>query len=334
MTPHITTGPGVTFRRCQWCGQDFDGYQDEPYHEDCAPKAAGRSPGNALVAKAAARDPPAVRAPAGPAGKSTAQPSPPVQDTDKEQQHDQQERASTSDLLDDNPFQPRQRIDPKTLELMADSIRGVGLLQAPVGRRMEDGRVQIAYGHRRVAACKLLRDRGEWGPSIDMDVAEVGETTDEKMAVMAIAENVARQRLTQIEVVRAHRRAIDETGLSIQGLADELGVSRSALSNNLRVLELPDFVLEHVESGALRVSVAREFLVLQNATHCHLDDMREVIKAIADSYRVRYHGDLPNWSRKNVRMQISEQVANNEQDFRPLGPRAGWARPLRAGRRP
>ena len=40
MTPRVTTGPGVTFRRCQWCGEDFDGYQDEPYHEDCAPKAA------------------------------------------------------------------------------------------------------------------------------------------------------------------------------------------------------------------------------------------------------------------------------------------------------
>ena len=225
------------------------------------------------------------------------------------------------DLLDDNPFQPRQQIDPKTLELMVDSIRGVGLLQAPVGRRMENGRVQIAYGHRRVAACKLLRDRGEWGPSIDMDVADVGETTNEKMAVMAIAENVARQRLTQIEVVRAHRRAIDETGLSIQGLADELGVSRSGLSNNLRVLELPDFVLEHVESGRLRVSVAREFLVLQNGTHGHLDDMRAVVTAIAHSSRVEYHGDLPNWSRKNVRKVISDIVAGNEQDFRPLGPR-------------
>ena len=122
-------------------------------------------------------------------------------------------------------------------------------------------------------------------------------------------------------MVRAHRRAIDETGLSIQGLADKLDVSRSALSNNLRVLDLPDFILSHVESGALRVSVAREFLVLQNATHVHLDDMQHVVKAIADSYRVKYHGDLPNWSRKNVKKEISERVASNEQDFRPLGPR-------------
>ena len=210
-------------------------------------------------------------------------------------------------------------------------IRGVGLLQAPVGRRMESGRVQIAYGHRRVAACKLLRDRGEWGPTIDMDVADVGETTDEKMAVMAIAENVSRQRLTQIEVVRAHRRAIDETGLSIQGLADELGVSRSALSNNLRVLELPDFVLEHVESGRLRVSVAREFLVFQNAAHCHAEDMQAVVNEIAKSYGVIYRGELPNWSRKNVRNKISQQVSSNEGDFRPLGPKADSSTHYQAG---
>ena len=222
-------------------------------------------------------------------------------------------------LIDDNPWQPRVEIEPTTVEKLADSIRGIGLLQAPTGRRTPEGRVQLAFGHRRVAAVSLLHDQGDWGPCIDMDVND--ELTDEDMAVMALAENVARRQLTQIEVVRAHRRAIDETGLSIQGLADKLGVSRSALSNNLRVLELPDFVLSHVESGALRVSVAREFLVLQNATHVHLDDMQHVVKAIADSTQVRYYGGLPNWSRKNVKKEISERVASNEQDFRPLGPR-------------
>ena len=222
-------------------------------------------------------------------------------------------------LIEDNPWQPRQEIDPDALQRLADSIKSVGLLQAPLARALEGGRIQLAFGHRRVAAYRLLHQTGQIEPYIEMDVDD--ELTDEEMAVMALSENVARRQLTQIEVVRAHRRAIDETGLTIQGLADKLGVSRSALSNNLRVLELPDVVLQHVESGALRVSVAREFLVLQNATHAHVDDMREVVKAIADSYRVKYHGDLPNWSRKNVRKEISERVANNEQDFRPLGPR-------------
>ena len=179
-------------------------------------------------------------------------------------------------------------------------------------------RVQLAFGHRRVAAGRLLHERGDGPAEIEMDVDDY---TDEQMAVMALSENVARRQLTQIEVVLAHRRALDETELSIQGLADKLGVSRSALSNNLRVLELPDFVLAHVESGALRVSVAREFLVLQNADHAHTADMQAVINSITNNYRVKHEGALPNWSRRNVRKEIYERVANNEQDFRPLGPR-------------
>ena len=226
------------------------------------------------------------------------------------------------ELIDDNPWQPRVEIEPTTLEILANSIQQVGLLQAPAGRPVleGDGRIQLAFGHRRVAACKLLHERGDGPGEIEMDLDMY---TDEQMAVMALTENVARRRLTQIEVVRAHRRALDETELSIQSLADQLGVSRSALSNNLRVLELPDFVLEHVESGALTVSVAREFLVLQNADHAHTEDMRAVIKSITEGYRVKYEGASPNWTRRNVRKEISERVGKNEQDFRPIGPRIG-----------
>ena len=224
--------------------------------------------------------------------------------------------------IDDNPWQPRQEIDPEMLAKLADSIHQVGLLQMPRGRPHPEvsGRIQLAYGHRRIAAVRLLHEQGK-GPSyVDMEVDGI---SDEHMAVMALTENVARARLSQIEVVRAHRRALDETELSIQSLADQLSVSRSALSNNLRVLELPDFVLEHVESGALSVSVAREFLVLQNADHCHAEDMQAVINGIVKAYRVVYQGEPPNWSRRNVRQLIATQVSSNEADFRPLGPYSG-----------
>ena len=222
--------------------------------------------------------------------------------------------------IDDNPWQPRQEIDPEMLAKLADSIHQVGLLQMPRGRPHPEvsGRIQLAFGHRRITACRLLHEQGKWPSYVDMEVDGI---SDEHMAVMALTENVARARLSQIEVVRAHRRALDETEHSIQSLANDLSVSRSALSNNLRVLELPAIVLEHVESGALTVSVAREFLVLQNADHCHADDMQHVISAIINNYRVQHQGALPNWSRRSVRSEISERVANNEQDFRPLGPR-------------
>ena len=169
-------------------------------------------------------------------------------------------------LIDDNPWQPRQEIEPEALEELADSIAALGLLQAPLARRdtIRD-RYQLAFGHRRVAACRLLHQQGSRGESyIDMDVAEI---SNEEMAVIALAENVRRKDLSQIEVVRAHKRAIEETELTVQALADQLGhQTRPTLANNLRVLDLPDFMLEHVESGALGLTVAREFLVFQS---CH-----------------------------------------------------------------
>ena len=65
-------------------------------------------------------------------------------------------------LIDDNPWQPRVEIEPTTVEKLADSIRGIGLLQAPTGRPTPEGRVQLAFGHRRVAAVSLLHDQGDW----------------------------------------------------------------------------------------------------------------------------------------------------------------------------
>ena len=219
------------------------------------------------------------------------------------------------ELLDDNPWQPRQEIHQEALRELADSIRQLGLLQPPLGRRIEGERVQLAFGHRRVAACRLLHREGAGHPQIDMDLADI---SDEDMAVLALTENERRQQLTQIEVVRAHKRAVDETALTVQALALRLGMERSTLANNLRVLELPGFVLEHVENGALGLTVAREFLVLQNADHAHAEDMRRVVDQIAATSGRQ---GAPDWSRRHVRQLICERVAYNESDFRPLGPR-------------
>ena len=224
-------------------------------------------------------------------------------------------------LIDDNPWQPRVAMDPEGVEELADSIAALGLLQAPLARRdtIRD-RYQLAFGHRRVAACRLLHQQGRGESSIDMDVAEI---SNEEMAVIALAENVRRKDLSQIEVVRAHKRAIEETELTTQALADKLGMPRPTLANNLRVLDLPDFVLEHVESGALGLTVAREFLVLQNSTHAHFEDMREVVRRIVNVEI--YGGGVPDWKRRHVRKLISERVSYNEQDWRPLGAKTGQA---------
>ena len=219
--------------------------------------------------------------------------------------------------IDDNPWQPRQEIDQEGLQEIADSIEQLGLLQAPLGRRHPtvSGRIQLAFGHRRVAGCRLLHQQGRGEPHIEMDVAGI---SDEGMAVLALTENERRKQLSQIEVVRAHYRAVNETQLTVQALADQLGIDRSTLSNNLRVLDLPGFVLEHVESGALGLTVAREFLVLQNADHAHVEDMQYVVRDIVGTYGRK---GAPDWSRRHVRRLIASGVSHNEADFRPLGPR-------------
>lgn len=186
----------------------------------------------------------------------------------------------------------------------------------PLGRRDEiRGRIQLAFGHRRVAGCKLLHQQGRGESYIDMDMAEI---SNEEMVVISLAENVRRKDLSQIEVVRAHKRAIEETDLSIQALADKLGMHRPTLSNNLRVLELPHLVLEHVESGDLGLTVAREFLALQNSDDAHIDVMQNVVRNIIQTYG---RSGAPDWSRRHVRRLIARHVARNEVDFRPLGPR-------------
>ena len=220
--------------------------------------------------------------------------------------------------IDDNPWQPRGNIEPEALEELAASIHQMGLLQAPLGRPVS-GRTQLAFGHRRVAALRLLHERGLADDYVDMDVALI---TDEDMAVMGLTENERRKDLSQLETLRAYRKAIDETELTATVLAKQLGIADSMLSNNLRVLELPDFILEHVESGNLGITVAREFLPLQNAHHAHHENMREIVRHIVDLDTQR--GKLPaNWTRRNVRKRISENIAYAEKEFRPLGPPTG-----------
>ena len=221
------------------------------------------------------------------------------------------------DLIDPNPWQPRQQINPTAVRTLADSIREIGLLQVPMGRRTEEGRVQLAFGHRRVAACLLLYEDGVLDKYIEVDIADL---SDQDMAVMAITENDNREQLSQLELIQGYRRAIDETGLSVQGLANKLVMSRPKLANNLRLLALPDFILEYVESGALRLTVAREFLVLHSSDHAHTEDMQEVVRRIINRNSWEPDPPPPDWSRRNVRRQISERVAYNEKEYRPMGP--------------
>ena len=225
-----------------------------------------------------------------------------------------------ADGLLDNPWQPRTSIDPAQLQDLADSIYTQGLLQPPIARPSANGAAtfELAFGHRRVAAIRLLAAQGRWTGDVPVSLQDL---SDEDMALLALAENSNREDLTAIETYRSYARILEEIPkLTIQKLAESVGLERPTLSNNLRILKLPAVVLERVEAGEMSVHAAREFLCLQNDEHAH---EREMAVAINDIARTSGVDGAPDWRVKNVRTKIRDAVIRHDKDWRPLAEREG-----------
>ena len=220
------------------------------------------------------------------------------------------------ELIDDNPWQPRKTIDRESLEELAVSIDVSGLLQAPVGRRRPDGRVQLAFGHRRVAAVRVLAEQGKWQGGAPVVLKDL---TDTQMALFALEENAKRKDISPLEQHRGYQKVIDDGLMTMTELAESVGLHLSTVSNNLRLLKLPKEVLAHFENGDLAAHAARELLVLTAPDHGHKDAILAVIKSIErmGSY---YGGGAPDWSTKSVRRRIHEQVSQglSGRGWRPL----------------
>lgn len=191
----------------------------------------------------------------------------------------------------DNPWQPRASLDPVKVQELAENIRAVGLLQAPLVRPHEGG-YQIAFGHRRVAALRLL--------GLEAYELEVRTLSDQEMAVLALTENSQRIDVPAIEQYRAWQRALEIEGMTPQLLATTLGVNQDTITGNLRLLRLPRFILEHVDSGEMAPRAAREFLCLMGGDHFHEDVAKEVMGHLTNG--------VPDWRQARVRWELNEAV--------------------------
>jgi ParB/RepB/Spo0J family partition protein len=156
------------------------------------------------------------------------------------------------DLIDDNPWQPRQDYDGIN-ELAADIQRN-GLLQIPAGRRMADGRVQLQYGHRRLRAVRSL----DW-PTMPVDIQPI--VADKDMAIRAWVENHNRQDFTPLDQARYFKR-LQGDGWTQQQIADQLGLARPTISNAIRLLKLPEDMQTQVADAGLSARQAEALLSL------------------------------------------------------------------------
>jgi ParB family transcriptional regulator, chromosome partitioning protein len=146
-------------------------------------------------------------------------------------------------LIKPNPGQPRTQFDPEALSALAASIESSGIVQPLLVRPLPDGSYELVAGERRWRAAQ---EAGlEKVPAVIRDQAEA-----ERLQA-ALIENMVREDLNPVEEARACAALIEELGLSKEDLARRVGRSRPAVSNLIRLLELPDEVLEMLESGDL-----------------------------------------------------------------------------------
>lgn len=161
-----------------------------------------------------------------------------------------------------NPYQPREAEDPEHVKKIALSIAEKGLLQTPVGRRV-DGHIQLAFGHSRLAAFRWLVDVQPTS-SIEGDFTampvDVRELSDLQMFELGIAENIARKDLTPVEEAKAMLRYKTEFGKSSEEIGQLFGVNASTARGKMRLVELPEPVQQKLAAGAITEGQARELL--------------------------------------------------------------------------
>ena len=158
------------------------------------------------------------------------------------------------DEVHPNRRQPRRRFDPEATTGLAQSLRSEGVLQPIVVRPRDRGGYELIAGERRWRAA---REAG-----LATLPAVVREADDRDSLLLALVENVAREQLSPVEEARAYAVLLDEFGLSLGELAERLGRSKPAVSNRVRLLELPDDVLAMVERCELTEGHARAVLAV------------------------------------------------------------------------
>jgi len=155
-------------------------------------------------------------------------------------------------LVDVNPYQPRKVFNEESLQELAESIKQHGVLE-PVLLRKNAGRYQIVSGERRVRAA------GKAGLN-EIDARVFDLLSDKTMAEWAIIENIQREDLGPIETANAYQQLLESHGYTHEDLAAKLNKSRTAVTNSLRLLKLPEQIKKWIDEGELSATVARSLL--------------------------------------------------------------------------
>jgi ParB family transcriptional regulator, chromosome partitioning protein len=179
------------------------------------------------------------------------------------------------DLVAPNPEQPRKRFDDEALQALADSVKERGVLQPVLVRPRPGGSYELVAGERRWRAARLA--------GLETLPALVQQRDDAQSLEDALIENMAREDLNPIEAARAVAGLVEELGLAREEVGRRVGRSRVAVSNLLRLLDLPDEALALVEDGSLTEGHGRALLLADD----HADRRSIARAAVQGGWSVR-----------------------------------------------
>lgn len=158
--------------------------------------------------------------------------------------------------IEPNRTQPRKEFDEQALSELAESISQHGLLQPLLVRPLTLGGYQIVAGERRYRASRMA--------GLTEVPVIIKELTDTETMEIALIENLQREDLSPVEEALGYKALIDEHGFSQEEVAKSVGKSRPAVANALRLLKLPDNIMEYLKDGKISAGHARALLILEN----------------------------------------------------------------------
>ena len=172
---------------------------------------------------------------------------------------DQEElRQLPIELITANPRQPRRQFDEESLLTLAESIRARGVLQPVLVRPVAGGRYELLAGERRWRAAEMA--------DLETIPAVVRQHDNAASLELAVIENMAREDLNPVEEARACAGLVEELGLTREEVGLRVGRSRVAVSNLMRLLELPDEALQLLEQRELTEGHGRALLLASDHT--------------------------------------------------------------------
>jgi ParB family chromosome partitioning protein len=161
------------------------------------------------------------------------------------------------DAVRPNPHQPRSEFSQDALQELADSIKSQGVLQPILVRTAPAGGYELVAGERRLRAAKLA--------GLSSIPALVRQMSDRESLAIALIENLQREDLNPVEEAKGYQQLLQQFGLGQEELARQVGKSRSALSNSMRLLQLSEEILQDIATGVISAGHGRAIVSIADA---------------------------------------------------------------------